>query len=136
MTRIAAAFVAALSLAPAGAHAGRLGVSGELGYWRARNSDPDVATIFGGAPSAVTVGVALEAPLRRRMALMVSVDAFQGSTERAFRQTGTGPLVVVDEQVWLRMVDLLAGPRFDGGGGGNPRFHTALLGGATVVDQR
>jgi hypothetical protein len=115
---------------------GSVGVSGQFGYWNANTSDPNVETVFGGSPTAIGAGVALHWAVTPGMNVIVSLDGLQGSTEKAFRPRSTPPDFVVDESVWLRMVDLLAGLRFQTSDRTSARFYAALLGGPTLIDQR
>jgi hypothetical protein len=124
------------ALAATRAEGGGVGLSAQIGYWNANTPDGAVATVFGGSPAAIGAGVALHVAVVPRIQFVASVDGFQGSTEKGFRQTGTRPTIVVDESVWLRMLDLLVGPRFNTGSLGHTRLHAALLGGPTLIDQR
>jgi hypothetical protein len=64
------------------------------------------------------------------------LDGLQGSSKKGFRQTGTRPTVIVDERVWLRMLDLLAGVRVQPRASRPLHPFVSVVGGPALVAQR
>jgi hypothetical protein len=66
--------------------------------------------------------------------VIVSLDGFQGSTEKGFRSSGTRSFIV-DEKYWLRMADLLVGARVRTRDLRGSRLYLGFQGGPTLMDQ-
>jgi hypothetical protein len=110
--------------------------SAQVGYWNGETADPAVSTAFNGSPTAVGIGAMAHWTVKPSLMLVAVIDGLQGSTEKGFRQTGTRPTVIVDERVWLRMLDLFGGVRVQPRTSRPLRPYVSLLGGPTLVAQR